>query len=142
MEPVLVIHGIGNRDAQAWIKEVQQLEQRFETATGNRTFQFLPVYWGDLAARTDELDACMPDLEPAPAFAVPQSNLQNARVSDLMNLINRLPGMLGAPIKAQLESALNQVAGDAVRGYLAQQYQTFGRIEYALATVRSFAFWL
>ncbi|GEM46201.1 hypothetical protein [Deinococcus cellulosilyticus] len=124
MEPVLVIHGIGNRDQHAWSQEVQELEERFETVTGNSTFQFIPVYWGDLAAHTENLDACMPDLEPAPSFSVPRVNPQNAKVTDLLNLINRLPAIVAAPIKAQLEAALNQVAGDAVRSYLAQQYQT------------------
>ncbi|GGJ32006.1 hypothetical protein [Deinococcus roseus] len=124
MEPVLVIQGIGNRDKTGFEKEVQTLQKAFEQASGNRNFQFLPVFWGDLAAHTENLDACMPDLDPAPALSLPPISVQNARMGDLLSLINTLSPGLAAPIKAQLEQAINRAAGETVRNQLAQLYQT------------------
>lgn len=128
MEPVLVIHGIGNRNKAGFEQEVQQLQKDFEQFTGQRKFQFLPVFWGDLAARTDDLDACMPELEPMPNLQIPEIKLDQANLGPLMQAVNRLPALFAAPIKAQLETALNQAAGEVLRSYLAQQYQNM-RVE-------------
>jgi hypothetical protein len=54
-EPVLVVHGVGNRDAPDFAREVANLNRR----TGE-SWSFVPVYWGDLAAETPGLADAVP----------------------------------------------------------------------------------
>lgn len=124
MEPVLVIHGIGNRDPKGFETQVKAFETTFESTTGNRNFQFIPVYWGDLGARTTHLDACMPDAAPAPSFNLPAIPLEKMDLGELMGLLRNVSPWLSGPIRLQIENAINRGAGDVARTYLAQVYQS------------------
>jgi hypothetical protein len=57
-DPILVIHGVGNRDEQAFRDRVAHLEQAFAGR-----YRFKPVYWGDLGANSDFIDDTLPVLE-------------------------------------------------------------------------------
>jgi pimeloyl-ACP methyl ester carboxylesterase len=55
-EPVLVIHGIANRDKTAFEATVQTLG----AAIGDQ-WELIPVYWGDLGAATDGIQSIIPN---------------------------------------------------------------------------------
>ncbi|MDP9332740.1 MAG: lipase family protein [Actinomycetota bacterium] len=57
-EPVLVIHGVGNRDEAAFNSRVAKLQD----ATGN-TWNMVPVYWGDLAAHEELVAQTVPRID-------------------------------------------------------------------------------
>jgi hypothetical protein len=56
--PTLVIHGVNNRDAAAFQEQARQLGD----ALGRR---LIPVYWGDLGARTDAVRESIPPIGDA-----------------------------------------------------------------------------
>lgn len=53
-EPVLVVHGIGERDQNEFFSRVQQLQAEI-----GQQYAFVPVHWGELAASTLHLDKIM-----------------------------------------------------------------------------------
>jgi hypothetical protein len=57
-DPILVIHGVANRDEQAFRAVVADLEQPFAGR-----YQFKPVYWGDLGAKADFIADTLPERE-------------------------------------------------------------------------------
>jgi hypothetical protein len=59
-EPVLVIHGVANRNRQAFNDTVAALAE----AVGGQ-WNFIPMFWGDLAAATEGINAVIPGLEAA-----------------------------------------------------------------------------
>ncbi|MBV9786873.1 MAG: hypothetical protein JOZ51_01775 [Chloroflexi bacterium] len=56
-EPVLVIHGVGNRDRNAFEAEVRTLADRVGDA-----YRLIPVFWGDLGATTEGLLDTIPQI--------------------------------------------------------------------------------
>lgn len=56
-QPVLVIHGVANRNQTTFEQEVKLLQQ----AVGD-SFQLVPVWWADLGAKTEFLDDTLPDM--------------------------------------------------------------------------------
>lgn len=57
VEPVLVVHGVANRDADQFDAQVKDLNLRVGT-----NFNFIPVYWGDLGAGVDGLADTLPTI--------------------------------------------------------------------------------
>jgi hypothetical protein len=57
-DPILVIHGVANRDEKAFRAVVAGLERPF---AGRHRFE--PVYWGDLGAEAEFIDDTLPLLE-------------------------------------------------------------------------------
>jgi hypothetical protein len=58
-EPVLVVHGVANRDRTAFETRVSQLNEKVGEA-----WAFLPVFWGDLGADADAgMFAALPNLD-------------------------------------------------------------------------------
>ena len=55
--PVLVIHGVANRDQVAFYTEVANLQNRI-----GADYQLIPVWWADLGAQTDYLSDTLPDM--------------------------------------------------------------------------------
>lgn len=65
-EPVLVIHGVANRDEEAFKRKVEALNARVGPA-----WTLLPAFWGDLAADDDDdLFASLPEVSEAAVRAV------------------------------------------------------------------------
>jgi hypothetical protein len=56
-EPVFVIHGVGNRNPEAFAAQVERLQR----ATGNR-WDMKPVFWGDLGAKDEWITLTIPSL--------------------------------------------------------------------------------
>ena len=54
-DPVLVVHGVANRDKGSFEAQVADLNKR----TGN-AWRFVPVFWGDLGARVEDLQDTVP----------------------------------------------------------------------------------
>jgi hypothetical protein len=55
LEPVLVVHGVANRDPDQFEAQVKNLNERVGT-----NFNFIAVYWGDLGANVDDIDDTLP----------------------------------------------------------------------------------
>lgn len=56
-EPVLVVHGVANRDLSQFQRLVGDLQGRLK-----QRFELVPVFWGDLGARTVGIGDTIPDL--------------------------------------------------------------------------------
>ena len=56
IDPVFVIHGVGNRRRSDFEAQVQALAKQMPAAP----FDFRPIYWGDLAARDKWIDRTIP----------------------------------------------------------------------------------
>ena len=57
-EPVLVVHGVANRDQSQFEAQVRALNDRV-----GREFNFIPVYWGNLGANVRDIAATLPRIE-------------------------------------------------------------------------------
>jgi hypothetical protein len=78
-EPVLVIHGVANRDEGAFEQQVTGLEALVNGATGQPTrFQFVPIYWGDLPPSYDGLKDAIPGREAQVARLVAEASSETA----------------------------------------------------------------
>lgn len=70
--PVLVLHGVGNRNKQSFVDQVGRLQARVGT-----DFELIPVFWGHLGAADAGFDDVLPggdeseSLEWAPAAVLP-----------------------------------------------------------------------
>ncbi len=59
MEPLLVVHGIGNRDSEAFRHTMAPLEK----SLGDR-YRLVPVFWGDLGGISQSLEDSLPLIVP------------------------------------------------------------------------------
>jgi len=66
-EPVLVIHGVANRDPDAFNKLVVDLQGRIDPS-----WDLIPVFWGDLGAATDGITDTVPGMGDAMTRALSQ----------------------------------------------------------------------
>lgn len=57
-EPVLVVHGVANRDPEAFNQTVAKLQ-----ATMGDNWKLIPVFWGDIAGQNADITDCLPVLE-------------------------------------------------------------------------------
>lgn len=57
--PAFVLHGVANRDEEAFVAQVGALEARVAARRGE-PLELVPVFWGDLGARTEHLDLVIP----------------------------------------------------------------------------------
>jgi hypothetical protein len=57
-EPVLVVHGVANRDRSQFEDQVRTLNARV-----GENFSFIPVYWGDLGAKLTGIAETLPRIE-------------------------------------------------------------------------------
>lgn len=57
-EPVLVVHGVANRDKAGFAKMVKKLD---DSLTTDHTL--VPVFWGDLGAKLEMLEYILPDMK-------------------------------------------------------------------------------
>src|SRR3954447_27057868 len=62
MEPVFVLHGVGNRNRNGFVDEVAQLQR-----TAGAGWDLRPIYWGDLGADDRWVDLTIPRLSAADA---------------------------------------------------------------------------
>jgi hypothetical protein len=56
--PVLVVHGVANRDRDAFNEEVSYLQSKVGT-----NYHLIPVWWADLGGKTDFLEDTLPDMK-------------------------------------------------------------------------------
>lgn len=76
--PVLVIHGVANRDPNAFRAEVENLQSRV-----GRGLRLIPVWWADLGATTDNLPETLPDMDGSVRTDLP-SQVDEAAFRDLL----------------------------------------------------------
>ncbi len=55
--PVLVVHGVANRDQDAFNQEVSYLQDKVGS-----NYQLIPTWWADLGGKTEFLDDTLPDM--------------------------------------------------------------------------------
>src|ERR1035441_4702144 len=55
--PVLVVHGVANRDENAFRAEVEDLQDRI-----GGDYQLIPVWWANLGGKTEYLSDTLPDM--------------------------------------------------------------------------------
>lgn len=67
--PVLVIHGVANRSEPEFVARVRQLAED----VGRDPASLIPVYWGDLGARTDGLADTIPSMAATGVRAVAEA---------------------------------------------------------------------
>jgi len=86
-EPVLVIHGVANRDREAFTRQVEELQ-----ASVGRQWKFIPTFWGHLGAEVHGITDTIPEIEGvevramrgAPASAVAASLLRGVPAGPLV----------------------------------------------------------
>ncbi|MER7694119.1 hypothetical protein [Streptomyces sp. NPDC097610] len=109
-EPVFVIHGVGNRDPQAFTATVEALQ-----ATVGRTL--VPVYWGDLGADDRYIDLALPPrsagLRDTPETVdAPSKMLLAALLSETEGPV---PGDLPAPLRDAVRHGLDPSHNSGLR---------------------------
>ncbi len=77
-KPVLVVHGVANRDQVAFEAEVQYLQNG-----AGAGYQLIPVWWADLGGKTDFLDATLPDMGGVRVRSEDAAALDEAVVAEL-----------------------------------------------------------
>lgn len=77
--PVLVVHGVANRDENAFHAEVQNVQSR----VGN-DYELIPVWWGDLGGKTDYLRDTLPDTAGMMVRAEVAPEIDEAVIAELM----------------------------------------------------------
>src|ERR1700686_4971674 len=55
--PVVVIHGVANRDQKAFEKEVADLQDKL-----GANYELIPAWWADLGGKNDFLEDTLPDM--------------------------------------------------------------------------------
>jgi len=104
-EPVLVVHGIGNRDAVEFGERVAQLE----TAFGPR-YKLIPVHWGELGGSYQHLDAIMPARPSAPVVTVndeaQEVGFWDAVFGGIANLIEQGAASADEALRARLRAGI------------------------------------
>lgn len=78
--PMLVVHGVANRDKDAFQETVSQLQNRI----GKERWELIPVYWGDLGAKTEGLFETLFDTSSA------------VRAAELVNDWSALASIVGS----------------------------------------------
>lgn len=73
-EPVLVIHGVANRSKAEFAARVEQLA----ADAGRDPASLIPVYWGDLGAKTGGIADAIPELGAAAVSAIGGTGVEDA----------------------------------------------------------------
>lgn len=102
-EPVLVVHGVANRDEPAFEALVADLGERLRLPSR----RLVPVYWGDLGAKLDGLADTIPGREGASVRAPGAIPPEDAAAA-----LGLLAGPDAAGVRAATEEARAQIAGD------------------------------
>ncbi|MFF9352746.1 hypothetical protein [Streptomyces sp. NPDC014734] len=109
-EPVFVIHGVGNRDPQAFIATVEALQAAAGTT-------LVPIYWGDLGADDRFIDLALPSrsagLRDTPETVAAPAKLLLAAL--LGEPERPAPGHLPAPLQDAIRHGLDPSQNSGLR---------------------------
>lgn len=127
LEPVLVIHGVANREQPVWEELVSRLEKWVEQA-GAHGLRLVPVFWGDLGGSIAGVEETLPEAEAKGAEALRSAAtaqgmaMQEIRVREL-----RAAGLLSSALPGWLLGELDEWLGDGGRGVGAALTETVRR---------------
>lgn len=71
-EPVLVIHGVANRDEKEFNSRVKNLSSKL-----GPSWECIPIFWGDLGAKEEDIIDTLPDVREIPAIPLDAKHIQS-----------------------------------------------------------------
>lgn len=61
-EPVLIIHGVANHTPEPFLESVAALQRQLDDLQGDAKWKLIPVFWGDLGGKSQDIGDCLPVL--------------------------------------------------------------------------------
>jgi hypothetical protein len=98
-KPVLVVHGIANHDKVKFEQRVTTLQNSIHTQLPD--VQLIPVFWGDLGGRSEDIRDCLPQLE---------DGQWSTRAEDILSI-----SATGSEVRAELKLTNEQRASIIAR---------------------------